>query len=295
MNVQAKNDDWISPRPPEGGHITRKAPGHDLRGADPVPESGRERSQVVVASDGEALGPDRVALKAPFSDGQVDPFAPSGVQGDEVRSPGELHQRVGIHQEGPPAQAVRTLCDLPGELTEAAVGPLARVADDAGSHHVHVDIGQAPRELRPALDGRCVVAVLPEGAAPVLPRIEFLGHPGLDELEGPGDRLMRMYLIPQRPVHRQQVDVVGGDHEVQDDQAVAHLRLERPMEPQELVLAELEKEFLLVTAMSDMPDVSGEEAPIRARHVEWPYTMDEWEAPFASTGDRGLGGRNSSF
>ena len=62
------------------------------------------------------------------------------------------------------------------------------------------------------------------------------------------------------------MDVVRGDHEIQDNQAVSLFGLERPVEPEELVSAELEEEFFVVATMGDVPDVAGEEAPVRARH-----------------------------
>ena len=61
--------------------------------------------------------------------------------------------------------------------------------------------------------------------------------------------------------------VIGGDHVVEDTEAISLLCLEQPSKPVPPVPGKLEKKFSFVTTMGDMPDmITWKVMPICARH-----------------------------
>jgi hypothetical protein len=57
-------------------------------------------------------------------------------------------------------------------------------------------------------------------------------------------------------VINEQMDVVGSSHGIEDDQPIPLLSLKETVEPALPVLGKLQEEFLLVTAMHDVPHMT---------------------------------------
>lgn len=62
------------------------------------------------------------------------------------------------------------------------------------------------------------------------------------------------------------MDVVGSYNIVQDTEAITRPGFEQPVPPATTVFPELQQEFLLVTAVRDVPDISRQKIAIRSRH-----------------------------
>jgi hypothetical protein len=62
------------------------------------------------------------------------------------------------------------------------------------------------------------------------------------------------------------MDIVRGNHVVKDGQTVTHFGFEDPAQVTVPVACKLREKLFLVTAMSDVPDATGEKMAIRARH-----------------------------
>jgi hypothetical protein len=62
------------------------------------------------------------------------------------------------------------------------------------------------------------------------------------------------------------MDVVGRHHVIEHRQTKAFLGLENPVQITPAVARKLQEKFLLVAAMGDVPDVTGQEMAIGARH-----------------------------
>ena len=62
------------------------------------------------------------------------------------------------------------------------------------------------------------------------------------------------------------MDVIGRDHVVQHAQSESLARLVKPMHIVASVASELQKKFALVAAMSEMPDMAGQEVAVGTRH-----------------------------
>ena len=61
--------------------------------------------------------------------------------------------------------------------------------------------------------------------------------------------------------------MVGGDHVVEDAEAISFLCLEQPFNPVPPVSGKLQKKFSFVTTMGDMPDmITRKVMPVCARH-----------------------------
>ena len=113
--------------------------------------------------------------------------------------------------------------------------------------------------MRASLDRSGVVAILPEGPLASLALVECLANPARDQLHGTGD------LTPALVAH-QQVDVIGRDDVIEDAQAIAPAGLIQPLAPKPPVTGELQKEFLLVTAVGSVPDVARQVMTIGSWH-----------------------------
>jgi len=59
--------------------------------------------------------------------------------------------------------------------------------------------------------------------------------------------------------------VIGGHHVIQYAEAITLLRIQKPVEVTAAVPGKLEKEFFLVTPVSDIPDIAWYEVSIRPR------------------------------
>jgi len=80
----------------------------------------------------------------------------------------------------------------------------------------------------------------------MFPLIVFLSRSACDELYGPRNDLSVTI------VHDEKVNVIGGDHIVQDCQPIAPPRLIEPLKPSSLVLGELQEQFSLMTPVGDL-------------------------------------------
>jgi hypothetical protein len=110
-----------------------------------------------------------------------------------------------------------------------------------------------------ALDGRGVVAVLPERSEPLLASIVRLPRAAFEELHA------RCHLAAS-PIAHHEMHVIAGDDVIQHTQAVAHARLVEPSRPQPPVAAESQQELPAVAAMGEVPHMTGLPVAIRARH-----------------------------
>ena len=107
-----------------------------------------------------------------------------------------------------------------------------------------------------------MIAVFPESSFPLFPLVELLGGP-------PGDQLHRLrngFSLPA--VKHQQVNVVAGDHIIEDPQFIALLGFKQPTYPGSSVSCKFEKKFPLVAPVRNVPGVSGEEVSFRSGHKE---------------------------
>jgi hypothetical protein len=95
-----------------------------------------------------------------------------------------------------------------------------------------------------------MIAVFPDGALSVLPLVVLLSSTTRRQLNALRDNLSAIAVI------NEPMDVVGSGHVVEDDQPIPLLSLKEPAEPALAVLGKLQEEFLLVTAMGDVPHMT---------------------------------------
>ena len=95
-----------------------------------------------------------------------------------------------------------------------------------------------------------MIAVLPVGPFPTFPLVEFLTTPSGNQLEIFG------YYI-RFSIDHQQVDVIGGHHIIEYSQAEPFPCLKEPVIPTSPIPGKLQKEFFLMTAVRDVPHLSG--------------------------------------
>ena len=118
-----------------------------------------------------------------------------------------------------------------------------------------------------ALDGRCVVAVTPECTLTALAPIVGLAHLSLEQLHARRD-------LAGAAVANDEMDVVAGRIEIEHTQAESHFRLVEPSPPFSPIPPKPQQELSSVTAVSQVPDMTRQEVPIRTRHGSPPVRPD---------------------
>lgn len=131
----------------------------------------------------------------------------------------------------------------------AAIRPLGRMGNNPCANHIQIDIGHASDEMLPALDGGGMITVFPKHPFAIFPLIVFLPEAAGYQLHG------TRQCLAVAAIHRQKVDVIRGDHEIQHLQTIAFFCLKQPRVPPLLVTAESEQEILLVAAVGDVPNL----------------------------------------
>jgi len=112
---------------------------------------------------------------------------------------------------------------------------------------VKIDIYDATKKMLSSIRCRCVISILPKGTLSFLPLIVFLSGSTCHELYG--SRNDDSITI----VHDKKVNVVGGDHIVQDCQTIAPPGLIEPLKPFSPVLGKLQEKFSLMASVGDLP------------------------------------------
>jgi hypothetical protein len=69
------------------------------------------------------------------------------------------------------------------------------------------------------------------------------------------------------------MDMVGSSSVIEDAEAISLFGLEKPPDPGSAITRELQKKFLLVTPMGDMPDISWQKITMRSRHLPPPFSF----------------------
>ena len=157
----------------------------------------------------------------------------------------------------------------PGSLNLIVSGkrPLGRVTYNAGSNHIEVHINKALNQMTACFNCRRMITVFPESAFPILPLIKLLGCSSRNQLNR-----FRNY-ISAAVVPDEEMDMIGCNRIIEHAQAVALPGLEKPPKPPVAVYGKLEKKFLLVTSMGDVPDVTGQLMSIFSRHTWYNLQM----------------------
>ena len=148
----------------------------------------------------------------------------------------------------------------------SAEHPFLRMSHDTGAHHIQVDVDHASQKVIPALDSRGVIPVFPERPMPLLPVVVFLSRAARRQLQAAGDR------IGLTLVDHEQMDVIGGDHVIQEMQTLLTARLFQPIQISSSISIESQQEILLVAPMRDVPNLARQIASIRSRHKHLFYS-----------------------
>jgi hypothetical protein len=133
------------------------------------------------------------------------------------------------------------------------------MGDFTGPNHIQVDVGDAAVQMVVGFNCRGMITIFPESTFAILPQIELLGGSASDQLQAWRNCFLTV-------IQHQQMDVIGGDNEIEDFEAKTFLGLIQPMLIAPAVMREFQKEFLLVAAVSYMPDTSGNVISVRAGH-----------------------------
>jgi len=141
----------------------------------------------------------------------------------------------------------------------AAVYSLAGMAHDAGTHHVQIDIHEATMKVGIGFDGCGVIAIFPEGALARLPSVVLLCSLTRDELDAARNDTLIGVLY-------EQVNMIGRDHVIQHAQPESLARLEEPAQVSVSIVGKLQEKISLVAAMSQMPDMAGQEMAVGSWH-----------------------------
>jgi hypothetical protein len=128
------------------------------------------------------------------------------------------------------------------------------------SNHVQVDINHAPYEMFSALNSGGVITVFPECPFAAFSLIVFLAATAGHQLQGPWQN------VTGAAINYQEMDMVRGDHIIQNLQPVTLLRLKQPVPPSLPVSQKPKKKLLLMAAMSKMPDLPWNIIAIRPWH-----------------------------
>ncbi|MCU0588508.1 MAG: hypothetical protein MUF52_10160 [Syntrophobacteraceae bacterium] len=95
-----------------------------------------------------------------------------------------------------------------------------------------------------------MIAVLPERPLSILSLVERLSRASGGQLKAPGNGVSTFLVMDE------EMDVIGSDHIVEDDEAITLPGLEEPSKPVETVLAVFQQEISVVTTMGDVPSVA---------------------------------------
>jgi hypothetical protein len=129
------------------------------------------------------------------------------------------------------------------------------------THHVQVNIAKALSQMPASFYGGGMITIFPESALSTFANIVFLGGPASDKFKSFRNA------VPTPGVVNQQVDVVRGDHVVQDTQIFEPLSGPiEPFDPSSAVPGKLQQEFSFMAAVGNMPDMPWPEMPVGARH-----------------------------
>jgi hypothetical protein len=118
------------------------------------------------------------------------------------------------------------------------------------ANHVQVYVNEALNQMPISFHRRRMVTVFPVRPFPVLPLIKLLPSPSGDQLNRIGDD------ISLAVVSDKKMNMVGGHHVVEHTQPEPLLGFEKPLEPSVPVFAKPEKELLLMTPVSNVPDIA---------------------------------------
>ena len=114
-------------------------------------------------------------------------------------------------------------------------------------NRVKIDIYDTTEKMLSCFYCCCVVSILPKCSLSILPLIVFLPRSTCDELYGSRNDLSITIVGDKK------VNVVGGDHIVQDCQTIAPPGLIEPVKPSSSVLGKLQKKFPLMASVGDLP------------------------------------------
>jgi hypothetical protein len=145
-------------------------------------------------------------------------------------------------------------------LVVSAMRPFAGVPDHSGPNHIQIDISQAVFEMLTRLDRGAMIPVLPEGATPPLAPVVFLGDPARYKVHGTRNHTSPPAILDKK------MDMVRSQRVVENAESVPLFCIEQPLKPAPPIPGELQEEFLLMTAMSKVPDLAWDKIPIGSRH-----------------------------
>jgi hypothetical protein len=123
------------------------------------------------------------------------------------------------------------------------------MGDFTGTNHIQVDIGDATVQMVVGFNCCGMIAIFPESTFAILPQIELLGGSAGYQLQA----LRNGFLTA---IQHQQVDVIGGDNVIENLEAKTFLGLIQPMLIAAAIMRKFQEEFLLVAAMSYVPDTT---------------------------------------
>jgi hypothetical protein len=115
-------------------------------------------------------------------------------------------------------------------------------------------------------NGGGMVSVFPESPLARLSLVVFLCHSSGDQLHALGD-------FPLPGIFHKKVDVVAGSDVIQNTEAVSLLGLEKPSNPGSSVKCKFKQKILLMTSMSDVPDMAWQKITICPRHFPLPIPI----------------------
>jgi hypothetical protein len=88
-----------------------------------------------------------------------------------------------------------------------------------------------------------------------------------DVLEGVLSRASGIGPHAMHPAQKEEMSVVHGAHVIEDDRPIALLRLEEPAQPDLPIFAKVQKEFLLVATVGNVPCTTQEVISARSSHA----------------------------
>jgi hypothetical protein len=110
------------------------------------------------------------------------------------------------------------------------------------------------------LDYRCVIAIFPKSALPLFSYVVFLSSAARCELNGLWNNLAAVCVVDQ------EVYMIESGGIVENDSPKPLPGLEKPVEPNLPVLDEFQREFLLVTTVGNVPNMTWNVIPATSWH-----------------------------
>jgi hypothetical protein len=111
-------------------------------------------------------------------------------------------------------------------------------------------VNEAMNQMPICFHRRRLITVFPVGRLPAFPLIKFLPSPPGDQLNRIGNDVS-IAIVPDKKIY-----MVRGHHIVEHTQAEPLLGFEKPLEPSAPVSVKPEKELLLMTPVSNVPDIT---------------------------------------